>query len=201
MKKLLFVLIFALSFSLSLMAQGYNVGDKAADFKLLSTDGKLVSMADFPDSKGFIVIFTCNHCPYSVAYENRKIALHKKFAPLGYPVIAINPNDSIIVPQDSYSNMVKRAAEKGFPYPYLLDADQSVFQQYGATRTPHVFLLNKESGDLIVRYIGAIDNNYENAKNASEHYVEDAIEALEQKQNPDPEFTKAIGCSIKIKKS
>ena len=201
MKKSIFLLLFVLSFSITLMAQGYKVGDKAQDFELMNIDGNTISMADYPDAKGFIVIFTCNHCPYSIAYEGRKIALAKKFAPLGYPVIAINPNDSTIVPQDSYSNMVKRAAEKDFPYPYLLDADQTVFQQYGATRTPHVYLLNKESGDLIVRYIGAIDNNYENAKKASEHYVEAAIDALLQGQNPDPEFTKAIGCSIKIKKS
>lgn len=201
MKTSFFTLIFTIIVSITSMAQGYKVGDKAADFKLMNIDGNMVSMADYPDSKGFIVIFTCNHCPYSIAYEDRKIELAKKYAPMGYPVIAINPNDSTIVPQDSYTNMVKRAAEKGFPYPYLLDADQSVFQQYGATRTPHVYLLNKESGDLVVRYIGAIDNNYENAKKASEHYVEDAIDALMKGQSPDPEFTKAIGCSIKIKKS
>lgn len=201
MRKQIFTLLFALSLSVGLFAQGYKVGDKAADFKLINIDGSWVSMADYPDAKGFIVVFTCNHCPYSVAYEDRKIALAEKFAPLGYPLIAINPNDSTIVPQDSYSKMKKRAAEKGFPYPYLLDADQSVFQQYGATRTPHVYLLNKESGDLIVRYIGAIDNNYEAASKASEHYVEDAVEALQKGETPDPEFTKAVGCSIKIAKS
>jgi peroxiredoxin len=200
MKRFFSLIIFSLLFGFTLLAQGYEVGDKAMDFKLLNVDGKIVSMADYPDAKGFIVIFTCNHCPYSVAYEDRKIALSKQFEPLGYPVIAINPNDSTLQPQDSYSQMIVRANEKQFPYPYLLDADQSVFKTYGATRTPHVFLLNKEEGDLIVKYIGAIDNNYEDANEVTEKYVEAAIAALQKGKNPDPAFTKAVGCTIKYKK-
>jgi len=200
MKRLFSLIIFSLVFGLTLSAQGYKVGDKAMDFKLLNVDGKVVSMADYPDAKGFIVIFTCNHCPYSVAYEERKIALSKQFEPLGYPVIAINPNDSTLQPQDSYSQMIVRANEKEFPYPYLLDADQSVFKTYGATRTPHVFLLNKEQSGLIVKYIGAIDNNYEDADEVTDKYVEAAIAALQKGENPDPAFTKAVGCTIKYKK-
>lgn len=199
MKKLTFVL-FGLLLAVGMMAQGYKVGDKAMDFNLLNVDGKMVSMADYPEAKGFIVIFTCNHCPYSVAYEDRKIALSKKFEPMGYPVIAINPNDSTLQPQDSYSQMIVRAKEKMFPYPYLLDADQSVFKTYGATRTPHVFLLNKENNDLVVRYIGAIDNNYEDASAVTEKYVESAVKSLENNELPDPDFTKAVGCTIKYKK-
>lgn len=200
MKKNLSILSLILFFTVGSFAQGYQVGDKATDFKLLNVDGNMVSMADYPDAKGFIVIFTCNHCPYSIAYEDRKIALAKKFAPLGYPVIAINPNDSTVVEADSYSNMQIRAKEKGFPYPYLLDADQSVFQRFGATRTPHVYLLNKEKGDLVVRYIGAIDNNYEDADAATEKYVESAVAKLMAGEQPEPAFTKAIGCTIKVKK-
>ncbi len=200
MKRFFSLIIFSLLFGFTLSAQGYEVGDKAMDFTLLNVDGKMVSMADYPDAKGFIVIFTCNHCPYSVAYEDRKIALSKQFEPLGYPVIAINPNDSTLQPQDSYSQMIVRANEKQFPYPYLLDADQSVFKTYGATRTPHVFILNKEEGDLIVKYIGAIDNNYEDAEEVTEKYVESAIASLQEGGNPDPAFTKAVGCTIKYKK-
>ncbi|PKP53656.1 MAG: thioredoxin family protein [Bacteroidetes bacterium HGW-Bacteroidetes-1] len=181
-------------------AQGYKVGDKAIDFQLLNVDGTMVSLADFSEAKGFIVMFTCNACPYSVAYEDRKIELDNKYAQLGYPVIAINPNDSTVQPKDSYSEMIIRAKEKLFPYPYLLDADQTIFKAYGATRTPHVFILNKEGEDLIVRYIGAIDNNHEDATQASEKYVEDAIEALLAGRLPKVDFTKAIGCTIKVKK-
>lgn len=200
MKKVILSLFFMAAVSLS-FADGYEIGDKAVDFKLRNVDGTMVSMADYPDAKGFILMFSCNHCPYSVVYEDRKIALDKKFAPLGYPVIIINPNDSTIVPQDSYSKMIVRASEKGFTFPYLLDADQTVFREYGATRTPHVFLLNREDGDLIVRYIGAIDDNHEDAEAATKHYVESAIDNLMNGKMPEPATTRAIGCTIKYKKS
>ncbi len=200
-KKRVFLLVAILAVFGYSYADGYKIGDKANDFRLMNVDGKMVSMSDYPDAKGFILMFSCNHCPYSVAYEDRKIALDKKFAPMGYPVIVINPNDSTIVPADSFSNMRIRAEQKQFPYPYLLDADQTVFQEYGATRTPHVFLLNREDGDLIVRYIGAIDNNHEDADAATERYVESAIQNLMEGNQPDPATTRAIGCTIKIKKS
>jgi peroxiredoxin len=200
MKRLTLLIALMAMFSLA-NADGYEIGDKATDFRLMNVDGRMVSMADYPDAKGFILMFSCNHCPYSVAYEDRKIALNNKFAPLGYPVIIINPNDSTIVPQDSFSNMKVRAKAKQFPFPYLLDADQTVFQTYGATRTPHVFLLNREAGDLIVRYIGAIDNNSQDAEAATERYVESAIRNLMEGNDPDPATTRAIGCTIKFKKS
>ncbi|MFM2132861.1 MAG: hypothetical protein RL156_142, partial [Bacteroidota bacterium] len=102
----------------SLLAGGYKVGDAVTDFSLKNIDGKNLGLSSRSDVKGYIVVFTCNHCPYSVAYEDRIIDLHNTFAPKGYPVLAINPNDSVIVPEDSYDNMIKRAAEKKFPFPY-----------------------------------------------------------------------------------
>ncbi|MBE0644064.1 MAG: thioredoxin family protein [Bacteroidetes bacterium] len=186
--------------SLSATAGGYSVGDKATDFRLMNVDGKMVSMADFPSASGFIVIFTCNHCPYSIAYEDRIIALDTKFKSRGYPVIAINPNDPDVQPEDSFDAMVERAQEKEFPFPYLLDEGQKIYPQYGATRTPHVFVLQKDGSDFRVRYIGAIDNNHEDADDADEHYVEAAVDALLTGAAPAVESTKAIGCSIKYKK-
>ena len=175
-----------------------NVGDKAIDFTLKNVDGKMVSLSDFKDAKGYIVVFTCNTCPYAQAYEDRIIALDKKYAPQGYPVVAINPNDVEAKPGDSFEKMKERAKEKDFPYPYLIDTEQKVTRTYGASRTPHVFLLGK---DLVVRYIGAIDNNYQNASAATEKYVEDAIEALKSGKEVETNFTKAIGCTIKWKES
>ncbi len=195
------VILFLSFLSLNLIAQGYSVGDKAADFKLLNVDGNYVQLSDYEDAKGFIVIFTCNHCPYSIAYEDRINDLNRMFAHEGYPVIAINPNDSVVQPQDSYSKMIVRAREKSFGFPYLLDATQEVFREYGATRTPHVYLLNREEESLVVRYIGAIDNNYEDAAKATEKYVESAINSLKAGEKPEPDFTKAIGCTIKVRKS
>lgn len=198
MKKTLLLLLMILP-GLATFAQGYEVGDKASDFNLLNVDGSYVSMADYPDAEGFIVIFSCNHCPYVKAYEDRMIELHNEYAPQGYPVIAINPNDPEVQPQDSYELMQERAQEKNFPFAYLIDEDQEVYPEYGATRTPHVYLLERQGDDLRVAYIGAIDDNYQDASQVQQTYVADAIDALKQGQEPDPEFTKAIGCTIKAK--
>ncbi len=176
---------------------GYQPGDKATDFKLKSVDGKMYSMADYKDAKGFIVVFTCNHCPFAVKYEDRVIELAKKYKSKGYVLLAINPNDPAAAPDDSYDLMKVRAKEKGFTFPYLFDEGQKIYPQYGATKTPHVFLLDK---NLIVKYIGAIDDNVEDASAVKEHYLENAIGALEKGQEPTIPMTKAIGCTIKVKK-
>jgi peroxiredoxin len=178
--------------------QGLGIGDKAVEFKLLNVDGEMVALSDYAEENGVVVIFTCNHCPYAKAWEQRIIDLHKNFAAKGFPVIAINPNDSTVVPSDSYSAMQKRAQEKSFPFPYLLDADQSVFPAYGATKTPHVYLLENTSDGFVVRYIGAIDNNYKDESKVTETYLADAINALIENKAVSPELTKAIGCSIKV---
>lgn len=198
--KTLFLTIMLAIFSLSIAhAQGYNVGDKATDFKLKNVDGKYVSMADYPDAKGFIVIFTCNHCPYAVAYEDRIIAIDQKYKEMGFPVIAINPNDPEVVPADSYEKMQERAREKGFTFPYLFDEGQQVYPVYGATRTPHVYLLKRTGKDMEVAYIGAIDDNYQDATAVEERYLENAIGAVLAGNKADPDFTRAIGCTIKKK--
>jgi peroxiredoxin len=181
--------------------KGYKVGDVAADFKLKNVDQKTVSLSDYAAAKGFIVVFTCNHCPYAKAYESRIIALDQKYASKGYPVIAINPNDPIVVPADNFEAMQVRAKEKGFTFPYLFDDGQKVYPQYGATKTPHVFLLNKENGKNIVRYIGAIDDNYADANDVSNKYVEAAVDALLANQPIAQASTVAIGCSIKAQKN
>jgi peroxiredoxin len=176
---------------------GYQIGDKAADFSLKATDGKMISMSSFPKAKGYIIVFTCNHCPYAVMYEDRLNDLTKKYTSKGYQVIATNPNDPAVKPDDSYDKMIVRAKEKSFSFPYLFDEGQQIYPKFGATKTPHVFLLNQ---DKIVKYIGAIDNNAEDANAVTEFYLENAISALENGKDPNPATTKAIGCSIKVKK-
>ena len=199
MKTMTSILIVLFLAGFSLYADGYQVGDKAEGFSLKNVDGSMVSLADYPDAKGFVVIFTCNGCPYAKAYQDRIIDIDKKFKTRGYPVIAINPNDVDIKPDDSLEEMKKRSGEKGFTFPYLKDESQEVYRTYGAVRTPHVFVLQKVNGDLIVKYIGAIDNNYQDASKADAKYLEDALTALIDGKDPDPSFTKAIGCSIKSK--
>ena len=181
-------------------AKGYKVGDVAADFSLENIDGKMVSLSDYKDAKGFIVIFTCNTCPYSVAYEDRIIALDKKYKDKGYPVIAINPNDPAAKSGDSMADMKVRAKDKGFTFPYLFDNGQKVYPQYGASRTPHVYILEKKGGKNVVQYIGAIDNNSRDASAVTEKYAEDAIDALLAGKKPEKTNTRAIGCSIKTVK-
>jgi peroxiredoxin len=198
MKKVL-LLSFLLIAAVAIQAQGYKVGDSAKDFKLKNIDGKHVSLSDYSDAKGFVVIFTCNHCPYAVAYEDRIIELDQKYKKKGFPVIAINPNDPAIVPGDSFEGMQKRAKEKGFTFPYLFDAKQEVYKNFGATKTPHVYVLSKKGSDLKVEYIGTIDNNYKDASKASTNYVEDAIHSIMKGKKPEVTYTKAIGCSIKSK--
>lgn len=177
--------------------KGYKVGDTASDFSLKNVDGKMVSLADYSKAKGFIIIFTCNSCPYSVANEDRIIALDKKYKSKGYPVIAINPNDPVVQPRDGFDRMKIRAKEKGFTFPYLFDEDQEVYPMYGATRTPHVYILNKDDGKLIVEYIGAIDDSSRDESGVSKKYVESAVDALIAGKKPSETYTRAIGCSIK----
>jgi peroxiredoxin len=176
---------------------GYKVGDMATDFSLKNVDDKMVSLADYADAKGFIVVFTCNHCPYSVAYEDRIIALDKKYKSKGYPVIAINPNDPAINAEDSFENMKIRSKDKKFTFPYLIDETQEIYPQYGATKTPHVYILEKVDGGNRVAYIGAIDDNSNEPEQVTTRYVEDAVDALLRGEQPAVTETKAIGCGIK----
>ena len=179
---------------------GYAVGDKARDFKLKNIDDKTFSLADKKDAKGFIVVFTCNHCPYAVKYEDRIVALNNKYAKLGYPVVAINPNDAVAYPDDNFENMKKRAKSKSFTFPYLVDDTQEIAKAYGATKTPHVFILKKENADLVVKYIGAIDDNTDDASAVTTKYAEQAVDALLAGKDVTTTSTKAIGCGIKWKK-
>lgn len=178
---------------------GYAVGDVVNNFSLMNVDGKNVSLNDYIDKEGVIVVFTCNHCPYAKAYETRIMELDAKYAGLNYPVIAINPNDPIKEPDDSPENMKKRAEEKNYSFPYLFDATQQVAKDFGATRTPHVFLLQKVNGQFKVAYIGAIDDNTDDGSKAENKFVEDAISSLKKGEQPVVSFTKAIGCTIKWK--
>ena len=177
---------------------GYAPGDLAQDFSLKNVDGSMVSLADMEDAKGFIVTFTCNHCPFSVAYEDRLIALDKKYKPLGYPVVAINPNNPATYPTDDYESMKVRAKEKGFTFPYLVENDdRTLYKTYGATKTPHMYVLEKTDEGNVVRYVGAIDDSAMDADNVKKRYIEDAVDALLRGETVAVPTTKAVGCSIK----
>lgn len=184
--------------SVTPLGTGYTIGDEASDFSLKNVDGTMVSLADYEDAKGFVIVFTCNTCPYAVASEQRIVALDKEFKSKGFPVIAINPNDPSVQPADTFEKMQAKAKEAGFTFPYLYDDSQTVYAKYGAKKTPHVYLLQKEKGKNIVKYIGAIDDNVRNGAAVKERFLANAINQLLEGKEITVKETKAIGCSIKV---
>lgn len=193
------VIVFALVASAPIKS-GYEIGDAAADFSLKNIDGKMVSLSDWKDAKGFIVIFDCNTCPYSKAYNERIGALNNKYSALGFPLLAINSSDPS-ASGESFDEMISQAKKKGYNFPYLVDENQTVAKAFGATNTPHVFVLNRSGNELKVAYIGTIDDNARNASSVSKKYVENAVDALLANKAVTTTKTKAIGCGIKWKNS
>jgi peroxiredoxin len=177
----------------------YEIGDAVSDFKLKNVDGKMISLSDYKDQKGAIVIFDCNTCPYSKAYNDRIIELNSKYSAKGFPVITINPNDPEISPGDSFKEMASQAKKKNYTFPYLQDETQQVTRSFGATNTPHVFVLKKSGQTFNVAYIGTIDNNSRDGSAATKKYVEEAVDALLENKSIPTTRTKAIGCGIKWK--
>ena len=169
------------------------------NFSLPNVDGRQISLDSYPDAKGFIVVFTCNHCPYAIAYEDRIKDLDTEFTPQGYPLIAISSNDPIKYPQDSFENMKVRAQDKGFGFPYLFDETQEIAQSYGAICTPHVFLLHKTPTGLQKVYEGAIDDNYRNPALVQRSYLAEQLRSLIEQGEVAPLAVQPIGCSIKWK--
>jgi peroxiredoxin len=202
MKK--YLLFTAIGILLPLLSAGqappYRAGDQASDFHLKNVRGEMVSMSQFNDVKGFIVAFWCNTCPFVKKYEQRLIDLDKEFRSKGFPVIAINSNDQSVSPGDSYGEMQKLAKNKGYTFEYLYDESQDVARSYGATNTPHVYLLLKKAGKLIVQYVGAIDNNADNAAAADKQYLREAIKSLLNGEQIAVKGTRAVGCSLKWKR-
>ncbi len=201
MKKYVFISLAAILVSGLLNAQSqYKAGDIALDFKLRNVKGEMVSLSDIEGADGFIVAFWCNTCPVVKKYDQRLQALHAKYAPKGYPVVAINSNDPAVSPGDSYEKMKETAAKLNYRFEYLYDETQDVARKYGATNTPHIYILTWKDGKLVVDYVGAIDNNADDAAAADRKYAEAALESIIKGQAVAVAGTKAVGCGIKWKK-
>lgn len=171
-----------------------QLGDNAPDFNLPGVDGKNYSLASFKDKKILVVIFSCNHCPYVQAYEDRMVAIQKDYASKGVALVAINANDEVNYPEDSFENMKTRAKEKRFNFPYLSDKEQKVANAYGGECTPHVFVFDKERK---LRYMGRIDDNWRDLKAVKSHDLRNALDDLLAGRDVKVPKTHAIGCSIK----
>ncbi|TAE56037.1 MAG: thioredoxin family protein [Bacteroidetes bacterium] len=169
------------------------------DFSLVNVDGTLVSLSGYPDARGFIVIFSCNHCPYVIASEERIKELDRRYTPLGFPLIAISSNDVAQYPQDSFEQMQVRAREKEFHFPYLYDESQEVARRYGAERTPHAFVLLRRAGELHLIYKGAIDNSPRDPAKVTERYLAPFLDRLIETEEAEYQEVAAIGCTVKWK--
>jgi peroxiredoxin len=195
--KLTLGIILLLNISAFAQSGGYEIGSRVTDFKLKNVDGNFISLSDQSENKGYIIVFTCNTCPWARAYEQRIIDLHGKYADKGYPVVAIQPNDPGISSGDSFEEMQKRAKEKNYPYPYVLDDKQEMALAFGATKTPDVFIVEKGNGGYYLKYKGTIDDNPRDGSKAESKYVENAVDQLLAGKEVEKNSTKGIGCSIK----
>ena len=174
-----------------------EIGQKGPEFSLPGVDGTTVTLSGLlKNNRAVAVIFSCNHCPYVRAWEDRMIAIQRDYAVQGVALVAINSNDATKYPEDDMEHMKTRAAERGFNFPYLRDDSQAVARAYGGTHTPHVFLLD---ADGVLRYRGAIDDNYENPDAVQRSYLRDALDAVLAGQSPATATTQAVGCTIKWK--
>ena len=172
-----------------------KTGDKAVSFALRGIDDKQHSLHDY-SGKHIVMIFSCNHCPYVRAWEDRMIKIQTDYATKNVQLIAINSNDGIKYPDDNFSKMKERAREKRFNFPYLHDEDQKVASAYGAERTPEVFLFDTS---LVLRYHGTIDDNYDDPNGVKENYLRDALDATIAGRKISSAETEPIGCTIKWK--
>lgn len=161
---------------------------------LPGVDGRSYSSSFFADSPVLVVVFTCNHCPYAQAYEDRLVALAREYGAKGVAFIAINPNDTKGYPEDDMAHMKKRAADKKFPFPYVRDDSQSVARAFGAVCTPHVFVFDK-SRKLV--YEGLIDDNWRDASAVRSHDLRNALDDLLTGRAVRVSQANPMGCSIK----
>lgn len=173
-----------------------SLGDSAIPFHLPGIDDRMHTLSDYGDKVALVIVFSCNHCPYVEAWEERIIEIQADYEDQGVQIIAINANDEKKHPDDSFAKMKERARQKSFNFIYLHDKTQEVAQLYGAERTPEVFLFD-EQRTLI--YHGAIDDNFREPKEVKKHYLRDALDDVLQGVSPKLVETRLVGCTIKWK--
>ncbi len=171
-------------------------GDPAIPFVLPGVDDRAYAFADYAAKAAVAVIFSCNHCPYVLAWEDRMIQIQADYAGRGVQLIAINSNDAVRYPADSFEAMKRHAAAKGFNFPYLHDESQAIARAYGAVRTPEIYLFD---ADRVLRYHGAIDDEYDDPAAVREHYLIAALDAVLAGERPAISQTPPVGCTIKWK--
>jgi peroxiredoxin len=199
--KVIFILFACSSFSFK--GEPYketkHVGKSIPDFSLRNIDSNRISFKTFPNAKGFIVVFTCNHCPFAKLYPARLNALNLKYSSLGVPLLAINSMDTAVYEDESLELMRAKAMREKTNFPYLYDVTQSVGKSFGADHTPHAFILWKENEQWIIKYAGAIDDNGEHPELANS-YIENALTELLANKAISNAETASFGCRIYYRK-
>jgi peroxiredoxin len=168
---------------------------------LRATDGRTVKASDFDGAKALVVVFSCNHCPYVQAYEDRMIQFQKEYLPRGVPLLAINSNETVNYPDDDFDGMVRRAALKKFNFAYLRDESQAAAEAFDATHTPEFFVFGPLAGKegLRLQYRGKMDDNHKDPAAVKRHYLRDAVDAVLAGKPVTESETPSIGCTIKWK--
>ena len=187
----------ALSFSNNKEASGLEVGDKAPkqDHKLINPlTNKETSLSEQKGENGLLVVFSCNTCPFVVAWEDRYNELNDIAMKGGVEMVLINSNEAKRSGDDSPEAMIKHARENTYKMPYLIDENHRLADAFGAKTTPHVYLFDK---DMKLAYVGAIDSDHRSRENATNTFAKDALEALAAGKEINPNTTPAKGCSIK----
>jgi len=190
--------VLSASLAAPVVALALSTGDAipAKTDPLKDTDGRQIKIADVSGAKGTLVVFTCNHCPYAQAWEDRIVALGNEYSEKGIGVVAINSNDPKVAPEDGLEEMQKRVKDKSFKFPYAVDETSAVAKAFGASKTPEVFLFDAQ-GKLA--YHGAVDDNSEDPNAVKEHYLKDALDAVATGRPVANAETKALGCGIKFR--
>lgn len=187
---------FLVCISLKTYCQNTRIGKEVKDFSLMNIDGKMVSLSDYKTSKGVIIIFTSNHCPFAKLYPKRMNQLHAQYAKMGIPLIAISSTDTIMYQEDCFTKMKAKAIAEKFKFPYLYDGSQQVAKNFNADKTSHAFVIWKENNQWIIEYNGAIDDNGAEPQKVQNHYIKNAIEELLHGKVVSLADTKSIGCKI-----
>ena len=203
------VVVIALNFWVLGLSQANSVADSSTikqdaivqPFLLKCVSGEFVGMSTYPEAKGMIVVFTCNHCPFAKLYPERMNELHRKYAAKGIPLLAISSTDTVLFDEDGFVEMQKVAQQQGFVFPYLFDAEQTVVQDFGAQKTPHAFVLSRSEEGWKIVYSGSIDDNGADPSAVKHKYVEDAVRAVLKHKKVKVAHTSSIGCFIHIRKN
>jgi peroxiredoxin len=174
---------------------GFGIGESAPGFELPDTEGSVHSLADAEGAPATVVLWTCNHCPYALAWHDRLVRAARDYQPRGVRFYAVNSNDAQRYPRDSYEAMRERVSREEWPFPYLHDSNQEVARAWGARVTPHLFVL--DAGHRL-RYAGAPDPDHQDPSHDAA-WLRDALDAVLGGEQPSRPETEPVGCTVKWK--